>query len=262
MTYDATEESTNSASPIELYAFVRGSSSWNYTSSDTAYSSYSAASIKRSDLSQDNEDNGGGLTVTMPASSEVSKLWSSSVSADALWLTVTRLHRVDLSTVTLFIGKCIAMKTGEVETTMTFQGLKQSWRRKVPTQIASPTCRHMLFGSKCGLTKASFSGNFTVAAISGNTVTTVEACASGVYIGGEISFGSERRTIIAQGGSGNVLTLLTPIPGISVGSTVVLSWGCDRSLATCNTRYSNSLNFGGLTVHCPAGSNPFIRGIY
>lgn len=263
MTYDAMEESTNSGSPIELYAFTKGASSWNYTSSDVAYSGYSAVSIRRSDINQDNEDNGGGIEVTLPASDAIAKLWTGSVSCDPLWLTITRLHRVDASTVTIFIGRCINVKIGDVEATLSFQSLKQSWRRKIPTQIASPTCRHMLYSTgKCGLTKSAYSSTVSVSAISGNTVTISTGLASGAYIGGEISYGSERRMIIGQLGSGNILLLFSPLPGISVGSTVTVAWGCDRSFTTCNTRFSNTDRFGGLTVYCPAGSNPFIRGIY
>ena len=63
----------------------------------------------------------------------------------------------------------------------------------------------------------------------------------------------ERRAIRSQ--TGAVVTIGFPIPGLTASASVNLYPGCDHSLATCDGKFANRLNYGG--QHYYPDKNPF-----
>ena len=55
--------------------------------------------------------------------------------------------------------------------------------------------------------------------------------------------------------SGDTITLSAVLPGLAVGVALEAFAGCDRTFATCQSKFGNSLNFGGFPW-IPA-KNPF-----
>jgi hypothetical protein len=109
--------------------------------------------------------------------------------------------------------------------------------------------------------RASFEHATTITAISGLTVTVASKHSTHPYAGGFIEFitGSpsiaERRLITEV--TGNVFTLSRRFSSaLVVTSPVTLLPGCDHSITTCDTVYTNKLNYGGFLAM--PKKNPFL----
>jgi len=61
------------------------------------------------------------------------------------------------------------------------------------------------------------------------------------------------------GHNSDVITLSAVPPGLAVGNAITLYSGCDRTLATCHSKFGNSENFGGfplIPTKNPFGGSP------
>ena len=63
----------------------------------------------------------------------------------------------------------------------------------------------------------------------------------------------DRRAIRSQ--TGAVVAVAFPLPGLAATDTVNLYPGCDHTLATCESKFSNRLNYGGMPYF--PDKNPF-----
>ena len=116
-------------------------------------------------------------------------------------------------------------------------------------------CRHALFDPGCGVNNQAYKLAGTVASFSGLNVTssTFLSQASGWLTGGYLRVAGVPRMITNH--SGDTITLSAVLPGLAVGVAFEAFAGCDRTFATCQSKFGNSLNFGGFPW-IPA-KNPF-----
>lgn len=123
----------------------------------------------------------------------------------------------------------------------------------VPVELVQPSCRHTLFDAGCTLSAAAFDVAATVAA--GSTVGTLLATLSEAtdwFSLGRVVFndgpnaGSSRQIKKHTSGAPDSLVLALPLFSAPVtGNSITLYPGCDRLQATCGTKFSNEVNFGG-----------------
>lgn len=115
----------------------------------------------------------------------------------------------------------------------------------------SPTCRARFCGDECSLSAVRFTHPAVVSAcdVNANTVTLTTGAAPADLAGGELRWldgplaGGRTRIIDHAGGA---LLLASPLGmGIPAGTRVVVREGCDRTLATCQDRFGNAINFRG-----------------
>lgn len=120
-----------------------------------------------------------------------------------------------------------------------------------PVPRTSPTCRAVFCGPGCGLSPERFTieANVSDCDLIANTVTLDAGVAAETFLGGHLRWidgpltglTSEIADIV-----GNRLTLAMPIDhAIPPGARVFLREGCDRTIATCATRFANAENFRG-----------------
>jgi uncharacterized phage protein (TIGR02218 family) len=107
----------------------------------------------------------------------------------------------------------------------------------------------VLYGTACQASAVVHRVPGTVALVTG-VVLSVPAAAgfpAGHFAGGFATWAAngltEKRMIIVH--TGDAITLSAVPPGLAVGDTISLYPGCDRTLATCDTKFGNSANFGG-----------------
>lgn len=125
-----------------------------------------------------------------------------------------------------------------------------------PNLIQSP-CRFTLFDKHCSLSAAAFQVAGQVA--SGSTQTIINTTAALGSIGGDalpytlgvVKFTSGQNAGMAakvkQQISSTQFALDVPfILPIDIGDQFILQPGCDLSQATCQTKFSNSIHFGGM----------------
>ncbi|EAQ28349.1 hypothetical protein NAP1_12158 [Erythrobacter sp. NAP1] len=114
----------------------------------------------------------------------------------------------------------------------------------------SPTCRAQFCGPGCGLSAPRFTSRRTVAAVDHerNRIKVADVLAAD-HIEGQVRFlvGPQTGSVFGVlGGEEDWLTLDRPISAqIEAGVQAELLQGCDHLLATCTSRFGNSINFRG-----------------
>jgi uncharacterized phage protein (TIGR02218 family) len=148
-----------------------------------------------------------------------------------------------------FVNSCrIVGREAELRIPSTMMETLQS---TVPSVNAQGMCNHVLYDDRCAAVRASFTQTTTVSAIDGTdarivTATTLSGAADQTYRGGEIirTTDGERRLIVDQ--TGDVLTLVRAFRNLSVSDAIDVAQGCDHRVSTCNSKFDNLKNFGGI----------------
>lgn len=123
--------------------------------------------------------------------------------------------------------------------------------RDDPVPRTSPVCRARFCGPGCQLPAVRFTRRVVVAGTdpAANAVLVDPAIEPARYAGGGLRWldGPLAGLGSAIGAAGaDRLVLAEPlVPGIAAGSAVSLREGCDRTIATCATRFANAVNFQG-----------------
>ncbi|MBB3034535.1 DUF2163 domain-containing protein [Alteriqipengyuania lutimaris] len=119
-----------------------------------------------------------------------------------------------------------------------------------PVPRTSPGCRARFCGPGCNLSPARFQREASVAALDRSTDSvTFEGIAAGDVLFGGLRWldgpaTGLRHAIIAQEDGALVLDGAIP-QGVGADTRAQLREGCDRTIATCSTRFGNAVNFRG-----------------
>lgn len=251
MTYDAIEKSVCDGEPVECYRFAQGSNTWFYTSADADQTYlrdvYATELITRAPTEQNQEDWSGSLEVTLPADNQVSLLWADYLPVSPVALTIYRVHRsAPTDGVTIFVGTVSGCKYSDGQAVLTCNPLTGAFRRPVPWQMYQSQCNHPLYGTGCGVNKNLFRLSVVLDGVSGMQVTAAALAgqADGWWSNGWLQDSSGAiRWILAH--AGDTIQLVAAIAGLAPGDTVSVYAGCDRTEATCRTKFSNLDRFGG-----------------
>lgn len=157
-----------------------------------------------------------------------------------------------IGTVNWFIGRIAKVSPSRDGATVTVNSLTELLNVKVPRNVYQPSCQNALYDSACSLSQATFSAAGVVSSATSTTITITGAAASaaaqywalgGVVFTSGVNSGKFRAIKSFAGG---VLTLLNPLPAMPAnGDTLTVYAGCDRTLATCTSKFSNDINFKG-----------------
>lgn len=268
MTYDAVERSRDGRRPVEIYTFARDYQQWRYTSADRDVvvdsQTYLARSIARGAIEATGEMARLGLTLTVQRDLEVADLFRIAPPVAAVTCTVRQYHDGDGSIATIWSGRIASVSWQGAAASIALEPVYSALRRVGLRRMYQRQCPHVLYGSACGVNSAAFRVDGPADAISGLTVSVSEASllADGWFAGGFIEYDialgiAERRFV--TGHSGAVLTLSAAPAGLVVGQSVRMFPGCDHALATCNSKFSNAVNYGGMpyfTLKNPFGGEP------
>jgi uncharacterized phage protein (TIGR02218 family) len=118
----------------------------------------------------------------------------------------------------------------------------------MPRNLYSPQCVHVLYDSGCGLAQSAFTTAGTVGA--NPSVSYIPwAAATSLYAQGRIVFTSGANSGISanvKSATTSGLTLSYPLlEAPSQGDTFDVSYGCDHTMATCQSTFANLANFRG-----------------
>jgi len=130
-------------------------------------------------------------------------------------------------------------------------GVRLTWGRQ---------CPYALYDHNCRVDPLRFAvSGVVVTALDGSSINAnlPAGLASDWFSGGYIEFDrngyTERRGLREQ--DSNTLHLFGGTTGLQVGQSVTLYPGCDRTIATCDSKFANHLNYGG-QPHMP-GKSPY-----
>jgi uncharacterized phage protein (TIGR02218 family) len=267
--YSDREISTSEGQPVEAYRFVGTFREYRYTSADIAITVgglvYDPLPVKRNNVRAGTQsEDGADVEIEIPADTALVRDYTFNVSPPSLTLTIYRVHQG-----TDFAADFAVYWTGPVSGINVNKNIA---RVKVPSVFTNALqgncpsvyyqtpCNHVLFDTGCKLSRGSYRVLTAVDGVSDVTVQVVStgAFASGFFIGGEVfSSRGERRMI-----TNHILTVMTinyPFADLRVGDSIEVTAGCDHSLTTCNSKYSNVINYGGFP-YIP-NINPFEHGV-
>ncbi|QQG66368.1 phage BR0599 family protein [Desulfobulbus oligotrophicus] len=259
MSYTAREQSAYDGHPLELYRFALGGEQWLYTSADheVAYGAdlYQPAFIKRGGFTRGGDTRKSTIEIEVAAGNPVALLFRTGWLAATMVVTIFRHHHEDSEFSVLWKGRVTGCRWSGSMATLTSDSVFTLFRRAGLRRVYQIGCPHALYGPGCGLNANAWRVQSTISAVAGNQVTVAGAGAypGGWFAGGMLLAGAEYRLITAH--SGNIVILVDAVDSAVAGGPVSLWPGCDRAMATCNNRFGNLDNYGGLPF-LPA-KNPF-----
>lgn len=259
MSYASADTSIQSGRPVELFRFAHGANTYLYNSGpvDQSYDGdvYAAAPIERGQVEASQEFGRAYLDITVPYDNAVATLFTSGYPDGHVTLAIYRSHVGETEWISYWRGRVVSVAYEGHKCKMRCEPVFTALQRAGLRAVYQLQCRHVLYGTNCGAVKASHSVASTVTLFIENQVFVngADAYADGWFAGGEIETPHGRRMIVSH--TGNSLMLSAGIPGLTVNDAVTLAPGCDHTVDTCTSKFSNDLNFGGFP-YLPK-KNPF-----
>lgn len=266
MAYNVQEISVQQGTPFFLYEFNTSATTYRFTDHPVAINANSETwepfPIKHTEIKQSNEISKNGITVTIPLSGTFADLFLGWSPDEVITLTLRRGHFGSVDTLVYWKGRLVSHNLKKQTIELKCESIFTSLRRAGIRARYQRNCRHVLYGPGCNLDKADFANPGFVTSFSGSTYTVDIASSQtdGWFNGGIMEFhdGSFRmikshigNTIIVTRPSRDPLDNFTNTGyGINYGSyyggyNVILYPGCDRTVATCKSKFDNLLNQGG-----------------
>ena len=269
MTFEARERSTQDGAPIEIFTFARDEQRWRYTSADRdvtlAPNVFLSRPLRRTEIESTNEKARLGIKISAPRTLEVVDLYRVAPPSQAVTCIVQQYHEGDGELVTIWTGRVLGVEfAGAAAAEIALEPIFTSIRRIGLRRLYQRQCPHVLYGAACKVNRATFRVDGTVSTIVGQVVSVAAASGqpAGWFAGGYIEFATadgatERRFVLEH--TGVALTLASTAFGLSVGGAVSLFPGCDHSITTCTSKFSNAANYGGFPyfpLKNPFGGDP------
>lgn len=150
-----------------------------------------------------------------------------------------------------FLGTVSTPDPKPTEVRMVVRSYLADLAKPVPRQSYQTQCTWALYSDGCGVAKATHQVAMTVGG--GATATSVPATgaqATGWFTGGFVLFTSGvlsgYRASVSGWTTGGTFSFLKPLPAIPApGDTFTAYPGCDKTLATCTSKFSNANRFRG-----------------
>jgi uncharacterized phage protein (TIGR02218 family) len=207
-----------------------------------------AASVERGELAVTVSGGSADFEITMPTSHAFAQRYFSSPPTDVS-LTVYRLQLNSGQVEQYWTGTIIGCTSPRKVVTFRCESrLQIAQRRRLPTVGVSRKCVHVLYGKNCKVARASFRVVATVASYDGKTVTLSTIDGKPDHWGefGELLHipSGERMAVVDQ--VGTLITLQRAIYDLRDTHAVHLFAGCAHVITTCDSKFSNQPNFGGL----------------
>ena len=262
MSLDAKEASIYDGEPVECYRFTDGANVYRYTSSDQLIQipldspvDYVPTSVTRGQIQFSHEDSAGDVEITLPRADAVSIFFISYAPTAQVSVVIYRIHRGDTEAIVVFTGIVSSTVFDGGAARLRCTALSNVFSKLIPTIYYQKTCNWVLYGSGCGIDKDAtdpFSPPGTyLYRVTAPSVTisgaTISDSIFGTKADGYFSTGfaqsadGQKRYIVSH--VGNDLLLMSPFIG-TVGAVIAYA-GCDRTEATCGSKFSNSPRFLG-----------------
>lgn len=270
MSFSVEEKSVESGRPVEVYELRLGSDTYRYASCEDDVTVdgnvWEAIPLRRSSIPISPEARTQPIEVTMPASNEFAQKYVDAVPSSQATLQIFRAHRGDLSEKQLLfkgVVRTVKFEGNGTQATLLVVPMEGGLAKSMPRIDFCAQCNHILFDARCKAVPASFRYIGTVASVSGSeiVVTGLDSAVGGAgwATAGEVVSGNGDRRLVIRHTATDTLQLLFPFEDDVAGENVEVYAGCDHEIATCNSKFSNAINFGGFAYVPP--KNPFATGL-
>lgn len=271
MSYDSLEIGTETSKPIELYEFSYQNVVTRWTSADREIllgpSLYRVPTggISRSDI-EDAGKNVSNPSITLTVRNDFApiQVFSAYPPSDVVNLTIKRLQSDDTSEViTIWSGRVLSVGWGVEKAKVTCQNIFTRLKQPGLRRLYGANCPHLLYSQgdgECKLSRAAFKVTATLTTVDGLALTSAafDALPDGHFAGGLLDLLVSPGIYDKRGIKthvGDTITLTHPLAELVAGIVVDVYPGCDKTQATCITKFNNVVNFGGFP-YTPK-KNPF-----
>lgn len=267
MPFTPEETSLYDGAPVELYYFRSDDAveQWARTSGDEVVVDgvlrYDPIPISRSGLQSSTAEAQGQMRVTIPADDPLAKKFIAYLPERRILLTVLRYHRGDAlaERVAVFVGTVNSIEFENGEAILSCQPITKGMTRSVPWQSYKALCNWPLYGPGCGVLRTGFQTVLPAGPqfVSADIVrdSAFAAQANGWYTNGYAEVVETRETRFIVSHTTNEIRLIYPFTTYQPGMEVRFYAGCDRTEATCRTKFNNIPNYLGFN-RVPS-ENPF-----
>ena len=196
-----------------------------------------------------------------PAHMAGSQAWLAAAASGALDGALVRLDRVFMDAAGAIVGGYINFSGRWSDFSMSRTEIKAAVRSdlellnvKIPRNLYQGGCLHTLYDADCGINRATKAVGATVSSATRTTLACALAQATGYFDLGYIHFTSgalagTKRSVKSYT-PGN-FALLNPLPLVPTAGDAFTAYpGCDKTQATCTTKFVNLTNFRGFP-HIP-----------
>lgn len=265
MTHDARERSRADGKPIRLYEFGRGAMRWLYCSADRDIVHggriYAARAVSDDGIRQAGELSADALVVTAPWDIDVVRQFRGMPPSVEISLTVRDMHYGETDAAVVWVGSIAGVKwPAPNKCEISCQPLAASFERSGLTRTWERNCPYTLFDTDCTVDRNQYKTAITVQSLTGAAIQAGALAAqpdgyfSGGFVEWDIGDGEvERRGIESHAGS--TAALLGGTDGLVIGQALTAYPGCGRTIAICQDKFGNAVNYGGIP-HLP-GKSPF-----
>jgi len=260
MVYSTFEESLDEGSPVEMYRFRQGSSTFLWTSSEDSIvvgaDTFLPIPISRTEIVRGPEARRRSVTVTLKSNNDLAQSYIGVQPGQNATLIITRLQRFDGVTPEIrqiFSGTVRAVSFTNDGFVAEFSVIPSAsaLNKTIPLYTFQRLCNHVVYDVRCKATEAGnlFSGSVTAVSLDGKTITV-----GGLDAGTSVGFATsgllridalvEQRTVISHVATDDLI-LQYPFRAIVVGNLVTVLRGCDRTIQICKSEFDNVINYGG-----------------
>lgn len=261
MTYSDNEISTYNGKPYFLYEFTKGSTVSRFTSHSEDIvnngNTYLKSPIRHQGIAQSGQVERVSIDILFPKSWTFAQTYFTPDYDSVQTVTIYRYHHGTTGFEVMWKGRVVMYEANYDEIKLICESIQTTLRRSGLRGKFQKTCRHALYGSRCGLDINNWYINATVDSVDGLDVTlsfaTADEKADGYFKGGIINKNGSLSFIKSD--VSNVVTLQYVIEGLVATDSVLVAPGCDLSISTCVNKFDNVDSFGG-TPYVPT-RNPF-----
>jgi uncharacterized phage protein (TIGR02218 family) len=208
------------------------------------------------------------VKIKLPRDNEVADIFRGYPPGEVVNVFIYHMHTTDTDAevVVVWFGRILGGKEErDSRSTLTCEPMTTSVKRTGLRRKFTRNCGLVLYGlgnGKCNVDKEAYRVIGVISGVNGTTltVTNADAYADGHFDGGFIEWSSTQKILkdsrMIRSHIGATIEIVAQIPGINIGDQVYLFPGCDRTDTTCQSKFLNELNFGGIGKNIPR-INPF-----
>ena len=239
-------------SQVQLYEFTAGSKKLYYTSGNKEFlfqnKIYKPATIKSTSIVTTQDKAKANITITTDKDIELGD-WFKIITPGDVKVFVWRTSRTNPNQYErVFNGAVLGAEFKQNEIEFLCEPLAGLTSRRICKYTYQTVCNHHVYKGRCGLDVEDHSFFTDIINIENGVKITI---AANPYLdevlGGYLQTTGNNAGLITKV-ENNIITILAPIEGLSVGDRVRIAKGCDRSSETCKNKFNNFDNFYGFEV--------------
>ena len=240
--------------PREAYTFQRGVRVWRYVSGNTPLTSegitFIPASIRRDAFKRDDDTGATRVTIEVARSVPMAEALLKPHPSPLL-VSIHRIHPGASSHATPIIAEAQSIATEAGQVKIVAATVEAAFQRLFPRMVVDRLCQNAIYDERCGVDFETHAYETTVTAIDTTfaaqkiSVADVNGNPDHTYDLGIIRTENNEDLFITSH-EGLDLGVLGVIPEtLTVGATVWIAPGCDKTLQMCHDRFANVPNHLG-----------------